>query len=144
MLKDNYVGDIDFGELHFKCQKHAVGEYYILDGFLFKANRLCIPRYSVRESLIKELHEGGLAGHFGIEKTVALVLEYFYRPKISRDVEYLIRRCIVCHKANIHTLPQGLYMPLPVPQAPWEDVSLDFVTGLPRTQQKKRLCHGGG
>jgi len=34
-------------------------------------------------------------------------------------------------------LPQGYLLPLPVAQAPWEDVSLDFVVGLPLTQRKR-------
>ena len=61
-----------------KCHNPDVGDYYILKGFPFKGNQLCIPRTSVRDSLIKGFHEGGLAGHFGIEKTTSLVSECFH------------------------------------------------------------------
>nr|GEY01844.1 hypothetical protein [Tanacetum cinerariifolium] len=40
-------------------------------------------------------------------------------------------------EAKGHSSPHGLYMPLPVPIAPSDDVSLDFITGLPRTQRQK-------
>lgn len=53
------------------------------------------------------------------------------------DVEHYVRRCLPCHQAKSHSSPHGLYMPLPVPVAPWEDISLDFIIGLPRTQRQK-------
>lgn len=103
---------------------------------MLKGNRLCIPKHPIREVLIREVHEGGLAAHFGIEKTVEVLKGYFFWPKIKLDVEYLIQRCLVCQRAKSHVLGQGLHLPLPVPCAPWEDISLDFITGLPRTK-----CH---
>ena len=45
--------------------------------------------------------------------------------------------CRICHLAKTHHTNQGLYTPLPTPSGPWEDVSIDFVLGLPVTQRKK-------
>jgi hypothetical protein len=46
-------------------------EYLIQDGLLFKGSQLCIPRCSMRDNLLKEKHSGGLAKHFGHDKTFA-------------------------------------------------------------------------
>ena len=43
-------------------------------------------------------------------------------------------RCVTCHKAKMHGNNVGLYTPLPIRTAPWEDVSMDFIVGLSRTQ----------
>ncbi|GKE24444.1 RNA-directed DNA polymerase [Tanacetum coccineum] len=45
--------------------------------------------------------------------------------------------CSSSHIAKIHESNVGLYTPLPVPEAHWEDVSLDFVLCLPRAQRNK-------
>ncbi|KAL4291314.1 hypothetical protein GQ457_14G026720 [Hibiscus cannabinus] len=48
------------------CEKCAVGKFYRHDGYLFKENRICIPQGSMSEILLREAHEGGLMGHFGV------------------------------------------------------------------------------
>nr|GEU71586.1 RNA-directed DNA polymerase [Tanacetum cinerariifolium] len=108
-----------------------------LDGYLFKGARLCIPVCSLREAIILEGHVGGLAGHFRRDKTLALLREHFCWPKMERDVSRLLESFRTCHIAKTHSSNAGLYTPLSVSVAPWEDVSLDFVLRLPRTQRAK-------
>ncbi|GKD27165.1 transposon ty3-I gag-pol polyprotein, partial [Tanacetum coccineum] len=137
LLSENYPTDPDFGELFSSCQLHATGDYHLHNGYLFKRKRLCVPKHSIRLLLIKEIHEGGLAGHLGVDKTLNMLQIQFFWPKMMRDVEHYVKRCLPCHRAKSQLSPHGLYMPLPVPNAPWEDVSLDFIVGLPRTQRQK-------
>ncbi|PKU79050.1 hypothetical protein MA16_Dca000394 [Dendrobium catenatum] len=91
----------------------------------------------MRLAIISECHEAGIAGHFGRGKTVFLVKEHFFWPLLDRDVDHFIKRCRTCVLAKTQGQKLGLYTPLPVPEGPWLDVSLDFVLGLPRTQRNK-------
>jgi hypothetical protein len=50
-------------------------------------------------------------------------------------VERIVRRYVACHKAKTKLKPYGLYTPLPISNNPWEDISMDFVLGLPRTKK---------
>ena len=110
--------------------------FCIQQGFLFKENRLCIPKTNLRQLLVKEVHEGSLRGHFGIQKTLDMLSQHFYWPKMLCTVGKHILRCEACIKAKI-TFHKGEYMPLPVATKPWEHLSMDFVMALPRTQRGK-------
>ncbi|XP_019435366.1 PREDICTED: uncharacterized protein LOC109341851, partial [Lupinus angustifolius] len=107
------------------------------DGFLFKENRLCLPKVSIRDLLVKESHEGGLMGHFGVQKTLDILKEHFYWPHMRRDVQKLCENCIICKRAKTTSMPHGLYTPLPVPDNPWIDLSMDFIVALPRSKAGK-------
>jgi hypothetical protein len=73
-------------------------------------------------------------GHFGRDKTYEMLADNFYWPKMRRDVEQLVQHCVTCHKAKSKLNPHGLYIPLSIPSVPWEDISMEFVLGLPRTK----------
>jgi len=136
-IKSLYADDEDLGELDSVCQKHPKGDFLVQEGFLFKGTRLCIPKCSTRELLIREVHGGSLAGHFGESKTLIMLREHYYWPGMEKDVQDILRRCGTCQVAKSHSLPHGLYTPLPVPTLPWVDVSMDFILGLPKTQRNK-------
>lgn len=68
--------DADFKEAYEACQNPLLKDnspwldYNMQEGFLLKGGYLCIPEWSMRENLIQKKKSGGLARHFGIEKTL--------------------------------------------------------------------------
>jgi hypothetical protein len=136
-VKEQYANDSYFANVVVECAKGACDGFFMHEGYLFKMGRMCIPSGSLRELLVREAHGGGLSGHFGEKKTYELLKEHFFWPSMLRDVHKVIERCAICKKAKGKENAYGLYMPLPIPEQPWMDVSMDFVLGLPRTQRGK-------
>ena len=78
-LRDLYANDTDFSMPFAKCSDVKAWEkYHMHDGYLFRANKLCVPESSVRLLLLQESHGGGLMGHFGREKTLLMLGDHFY------------------------------------------------------------------
>ena len=90
----------------------------------------------MRDFLVWEIHAGGLAGHFGRDKTIEEVERQFYWPGLKTGVAKIVGQCRSCQLAKHRKQNTGLYTPLLVPDRPWQDVSMDFVLGLPHTFRK--------
>ena len=138
-VKKLYANDDDFASVYGACEKAAFGKFYRLDEYLFRENRLCVPNSSMCELLVHEVHEGGLMGHFGVRKTLDVLHEHFFGPKMKCDMERVCARCVTCRHAKSRVLPHGFYTPLLIPSAPWVDISMDFVLGLPRSRKGRDL-----
>ena len=54
----------------------------------------------MRENLVQEKHNGGLAGHFGIDKIVGQLRHYYFWPKMRAVVEKYVKRCRICQHAK--------------------------------------------
>ncbi|PKU81321.1 RNA-directed DNA polymerase [Dendrobium catenatum] len=135
-LKELYPTDTDFKSIWEGCQSDAAhGEFTLRHGFLFRRNQLCIPDSSWRPQLIKDVHCGVLAAHVGRTNTYLPLQSRFYWPHLHRDVMRFVERCPICQSYKTGGQLSGLYLPLPTPETIWEDLSLDFVMGLPRTKR---------
>jgi len=77
-LKSLCVSNEDFGELYTTCLRHPKDDFMIQDEYLFKSTRLCIPKSGTRELLIREVHSGSLASHYGENMTLSMLQDYYY------------------------------------------------------------------
>ena len=117
-IRELYVSDEYFSPIYASYGHKAQDGFYIAKGYLFKEGRLCIPQGSIRKLLVKESHEGGLMGHFGIDKTLVFLKKKFFWPHMKKDVHRYCIRCVACLQAKSRVMPHGLYTPLPIPSAP--------------------------
>jgi hypothetical protein len=48
-----------------------------------------------------------------------------------------VEECLVCQQNKVEKIKTpGLLQPLPIPSQHWEEVSMDFIIGLPKTEGK--------
>ncbi|KAI5675744.1 hypothetical protein M9H77_06694 [Catharanthus roseus] len=111
--------------------------FWLEEGMLYtKGNRLFVPKWgNLRRELIKECHDSKWAGHPGMKRTLALLKTTYYWPQMQDEVESYVRTCLICQQDKVEqNAPSGLLDPLPIPKRPWESVSMDFITSLPKSE----------
>ncbi|XP_048627321.1 uncharacterized protein LOC125596017 [Brassica napus] len=149
-IKDSYATDLDFQEAFRKTTQGAFGVYYQHEGFLFKEKKLCIPKGSMRELLVREARGGGLMGHFGRDKTLSVLTDHFFWPNMKRDVENLCAKCIVCLKIKSRFSKTAHFIPCDKTNDATQKADLFFkevvrLHGIPRTivsdRDSKFLSH---
>ena len=60
----------------------------------------------------------------------------FWWQGMQREIAAYVAKCGICQRVKAeHQRPAGLLQPLKIPEWPWEEVGMDFITGLPRSNR---------
>ena len=105
-----------------------------------KGGRWYVPAGGLRKDLLRETHDSKWAGHPGEERTLALLARSYYWPKIGEDVQAYVKSCLVCQMDKTERKKTvGLLQPFLIPERPWENISMDFITGFPKVRDFKSV-----
>jgi predicted aspartyl protease len=102
----------------------------IEDGLLLYQGRLFVPEDDqLRTKLLYEIHATLPAAHPGRNKTRVIAARQFYWPRMNSDIDIFVAACQSCRRASTpRDKTPGLLKPLPIPERPWQHISMDFMS----------------
>ncbi|GJZ87750.1 putative nucleotidyltransferase, ribonuclease H, partial [Tanacetum coccineum] len=105
---------------------------------IWYGNRLCVPDdSSLREAIFTKAHSSPFSIHPGSTKMYRDLKQKFWWNGMKQEVARFMAKCLTCQQVKIeHQRASGLLQPLDIPTWKWDQISMDFVTRLPRTFKK--------
>ena len=106
------------------------------NGLWYKDGAIVIPNCpEIRRQIITELHDSQYAGHGGEVRTVQLLRRYFWWPTLDKDARQFVKGCPLCQRNKSgHRRYAGKLEQHSMPSQKWEQISMDFISGLPKTK----------
>jgi hypothetical protein len=120
-------------ELRVKARNEKEGTWQLRDRLLLRLGKLYVsdnqltPEMPLRTALIREAHDQPLMGHPRRTKLRQLLQSRYYWPNQGQDIDRYRNNCHACRRSHVprDRKPELLH-PLPVPDRPWQRVSVDF------------------
>ena len=109
------------------------------DRSLYYKDRVCVPNdCELRKAILDEAHSGSFAIHPGSTKMYQDLKMSFWWSGMKRDVSEFVTKCLVCQRVKAeHQVPSGVLQPIRIPEWKWDQITMDFVVGLPLTGKKR-------
>ncbi|KAJ9536215.1 hypothetical protein OSB04_un000601 [Centaurea solstitialis] len=104
------------------------------DLLLYKG-RLVIPRMlKIIPLIFDEFHGSSIGGHVGEDRTYQRIAAELFWIGMRKDIADLVKKCEICQRnKSLSGSPAGLLQSLALPNKVWDEVSMDFIEGLPRS-----------
>lgn len=88
-----------------------------------------------KRKILYQAHDSMLAQHQGVAATLRIIEKKFVWQNIAKHVTEYIKNCERCQRSTKSNKTHGLLKPLSIPSERWKDISMDFMTGLPKKSE---------
>jgi hypothetical protein len=104
-------------------------------GVLWIEDRLVVPKNpKLRKKILDEAHLSKFSMHPGSNKMYNDLRSLYWWTRMKREIAKYVSECDTCQRIKASRLKvAGTMQPLPIPSWKWEDLSVDFIVGLPNT-----------
>ncbi|GKD08301.1 putative reverse transcriptase domain-containing protein [Tanacetum coccineum] len=101
-----------------------------------------LPCYGdLRSVIMHESHKSKYSIHLGSEKMYQDVKKLYWWPNMKADIATYVSKCLTCARVKAeHQRPSGLLVQPEIPEWKWDNITMDFITKLPKSSQVAR--HG--
>ena len=141
-IRDKQMIDQDLVKLR-KSIKEGVPSEFNIDssGAIRFRDRICVPNDSeLKRNILEEAHSSLYTMHPGSTKMYQDIKKTFWWNNMKREIAKFVMECDVCQRIKAeHQRPAGLLQPLSIPLWKWEEISMDFIVGLPKTPSRRLL-----
>nr|GFB72841.1 putative reverse transcriptase domain-containing protein [Tanacetum cinerariifolium] len=105
------------------------------NGIRYHDKRIWLPLHGgLRDLIMHESHKSKYSIHPGSTKMYQDLRKMYWWPNMKADIATYVSPCFTCAKVKVeHLKPSGLLQQPEILEWKWENVTMDFVTGLPRT-----------
>ncbi|GKD71974.1 putative reverse transcriptase domain-containing protein, partial [Tanacetum coccineum] len=105
------------------------------DGTLCLNGRSWIPcRGNLREFIMHESHKSKYSIHPGSDKMYQDLKKLYWWPNMKAEISTYVSKCLTCAKVKAECRkPSGLLVQPVILVWKWENITMDFVTKLPKT-----------
>nr|CAH66139.1 H0616A11.3 [Oryza sativa] len=135
-IREAQVNDPDIQEIKKNMRRgKAIGYVEDEQGTVWLGERICVPENKeLKDTIMKEAHETLYSIHPGSTKMYQDLKQQFWWASMRREIAEYVALCDVCQRVKAeHQKSAGLLQPLKIPEWKWEEIGMDFITGLPRT-----------
>ncbi|GJV34473.1 putative reverse transcriptase domain-containing protein [Tanacetum coccineum] len=113
-----------------KLEPHA-------DGTLCLNGRSWLPCYGdLRTVIVHESHKSKYSIHLGSDKMYQDMKKLYGWPNMKANIATYVSKCLTCAKVKAeHQRPSGLLVQPKIPGWKWDNITMDFVTKLPKSSK---------